>query len=620
VFRSVHKLFKKQQLISLWMALSLGPITFGNPAGLIWLSVLIPLIILYLIRPRPKTLNIPSVMFFIQSSGAKKLTSFLRHLTKDWLFLIQLIILLALALTFAEPHHKYQHDVTAQNTVIVLDVSASSQVYEGSQTRFDKSIAQAKKVLGSKNTIVLAKDVPLIALRETSYDQARNFLDKLTPKQTTSRIGEAIILAGETLQEGRVAVISDFINTDGQQPEVAKAILESRGLIVDFITVAEKTRKNIGIVEIDTSNEQTTVYVKNYNQEPQNVNLKVGGTNKQLEIPALGAESFTFKTPAGLTKIELGVKDDFAIDNVAYLSAPQAGKTKILLIQNNATSFMEQALKASGDFEVTVAEPPVIPKGKFDIYVIHGVNRRILLPGTFEDIKKKLEAGATVIVHVQDDSDKIDYKGILPVIIKERTDGGRVSIDQLTRFTKNIELGNTNYVFTVEQKSSQTVIASVNDQPVLTSQTRGAGKVIYFGIPESSDFKYLPSYPIFWTELIKDSTENQDVRNLNFAAGDILLLDHEQKIKTPTGTVKKTTLVLDETGVYELEDRIIAVNLVNDRESDINSRTQVGTRSTEYELRPVKETREFPWDYALLTIALLFVLFEVWFVRKRGDV
>ena len=130
------------------------PFEVANIEGLWALLALIPLIVLYLIRPRPRPMNIPSLMFFMKSSGSRRLTSFLKQITHDWLFLIQLLLLTALALTFAHPFSNYEYDVTASNTVIVLDSSASSQVLEGARSRFDLEIAQAKKSLGTKNTIL----------------------------------------------------------------------------------------------------------------------------------------------------------------------------------------------------------------------------------------------------------------------------------------------------------------------------------------------------------------------------------------------------------------------------------------------------------------------------------
>ncbi|MCX6708784.1 MAG: hypothetical protein NTW67_04030, partial [Candidatus Woesearchaeota archaeon] len=460
---------------------------------------------------------------------------------------------------------------------------------------------------------------PFIALQDASADEAYKFLNSLQPKSTLSKIGEAVILAGEALKEGRVVVVSDFINTGGQNPDIAKKVLESKGLVVDFINIASP-RRNVGIVQLDAGNEQSTVYVKNYNSEVQDVPLLVGSSQTKLSIPAKGTESFSFKTPSGVTKLELGINDDLSVDNVAYLSAPAGGRAKVLLITNNASTYLRNALLASGELDVTVTEPPVIQEGNYDVIVISNVDMEQVLPGTFENVLQAAENGAAVVVAVQDDSQKIDYKGLLPVKFAGKANGGVISIDQLNRFTKNIDFGTADVVFAAETVGDQSVIASVNKVPVLSIKPVGTGKLIYYGIAESNEFKYVPHYPIFWTELMKFVTEQQDVRNLNFKAGDTLILDREQKIKTPSKTVKRAALVLDEVGVYELDDRVIAVNLVDELESNINLEKPVGTMSTEYELKPVKEKREFSWDIWLLAIALFFVVFEIFFIRYRGDV
>ncbi len=601
------------------MPVSFGPMSIGNPEGLWALLALVPLIILYLIRPKPKVMPIPSLMFFLKSSGARKLTSFLKQITHDWLFLIQLLLLLGLALTFSEPFTNYDHDVTASNTVIVLDVSASMQTKEDGRTRFDLAVSQAKKVVGSKNSIILAKDAPFIAVQDVSGEEAAKFLNNLQPRATETKLGEAIIAAGETLSEGRVVVISDFINTGGQDPDVAKAVLESKGLVVDFINIAGAQKSNVGIIQLDAGNDDTTVYVKNYDGVQKNVGLSVGSTRTQLSIPAKGIETYSFKTPPGVTKIELGVQDDLAVDNVALLSAPAGGKAKVLVISNNASVFLKNALLASGELDVTVTEPPIISGGDYDVIIINNVDMRQLLPGTFEDMLKRAENGATVIVTVQDNSEKIDYKGLLPVKLDGRGDGGFITVEQLNRFTKNIDFGKADYALKANTVGEQTVIATVNDVPVITIKQANFGKLVYFGIPEESEFKYSPHYPIFWTELMKYVTEQQDVRNLNLKTGETLLLNEEQMVKTPTRNIRRAALVLDEAGIYEFEDRVVAVNLVDEAESNINLDKKVGTKSTEYELKPVKEKREFHWEVWLLALAVFLLLFEVFFVKYRGD-
>ena len=593
---------------------------FSEITGLWALLSLVPLILLYLIKPRPRTMAIPSLMFFMRSTGYRKLTSFLRQIVRDWLFVIQLLLLLALALTFAKPFTTYLKDVTASNTVIVIDVSASSQTFENGATRFEIGVAKAKKILTSKNTIILAKDAPLIGIKDASYDQAYRFLSSIEPKDTITRLGEAVLLAGETLTEGRVLVISDFISTEGQDPQVAKAILETKGLHVEFINTAGSKRSNAGIIDMTADETSTTVYVKNYDDSQKKITLNIGSTKEQLTIAAHATETHSFKTPEGLTKIMLEENDDFQVDNTAYLSAPVKKAVKAVLITNNASVFLTNALKASGDVTLDIARPPIVPTQKYDIYIIHNIEVDQLLPGTFEDIAENVDNGATAIIHVQENSPFIDYKGLSSVGIGGRKDNAPIRIDQLNRFTKNIEFGTIESFFSALPKENTITIASAENSPIIAVGKRGNGKLIYYGIPEkTSDFKFSPSYPIFWTELIRYATEQQEINNLNYHTGDSLVFDLPQEVKTPSFTTKQTTLMLEEAGIYTLNDRTISVNLLNEKESDINSNTSFGTKSPQFELKPVKEERTHSLEFNLLALALALLILEILFVKWRGD-
>jgi hypothetical protein len=161
----------------------------------------------------------------------------------------------------------------------------------------------------------------------------------------------------------------------------------------------------------------------------------------------------------------------------------------------------------------------------------------------------------------------------------------------------------------------------VNKIPVIAYRPKGKGKSVYFGVLEkNTEFAYSPSYPIFWAELVKFLTEQQDVKKLNFKAGSTLLLDKPQIVKTPTQVLKdQSALVLDEGGLYQLEDRVIAVNLLNEQESNINFEASTGTKSLDYTLQPVKETRKLPWGLGLLALALILLLLEMLYVKWRGD-
>ncbi len=542
---------------------------------------------------------------------------------KDWLFVLQFLVLFMLAFTFTQPFVYYQHDITSENTVIVLDVSASSETDEGTRTRFDYALSKAKSSLGNSNTIILAKDMPFLVMKEASYSEARDYLDDLKPKQTETKLGEAIILAGEVLagKEGRVLVISDFINTGGQDPNTAKAVLESKGLVVDFVnTMKGNKRNNVGIVNLDIDNVQTSIYVKNFNDKQETVKLTVASKSKELVIPAKGTESFSFTTPSGVTKISLSPSDDFPVDNEAYLSAPSGDKIKIAFMTNNPSVFLQNALEASGEIELEIFRPPLVPKDDFDIYIVADLDKSKVLSGTFSDLESKAKQGASFVFCAQEDSEDIDYV-FSPVDLEGRKDGGFVVVDQLNTFTKNVDFGSVEYLLNAEPKGDDALtIAKAADTSLLVVKPVGVGKSVYFGfLEQGSGFKFSPGYPIFWTELIKYLANKQDATNLNFKTGAMLVLDKAQTIKTPSMKVKKAALILEEQGVYYLEDRAITANLLSDKESDVNAEKVVGTKSVEYELKPVKEKRALNWAHYLLIIALILSFVELWYVKMRGD-
>lgn len=600
-------------------------LNFANPIGLLALLSIVPLIILYLIRPRPKPMAVPSLMFFMRNWGVNKLTSFLRQITRDWLFLIQLLALILASLAVAQPYTFIQKDIASENTVIVMDVSASMSALEGVRTRLDIAVAKAKESLGSKNTVILAKQIPHIGLKDATAAETSEFLNTVRQTQSPTRLGDAIILAGEALAggEGRVVVLSDFINTGGQDPETSRAVLQARGIVVEFINVAGRSEKqNIGFIDMAVDKDEVTLYVKNYNRNQRTASITAGENVKELAINANSAEPFTFKPPAGVTKVELRPFDDFNADNTVYISAPAKEVVPVLLITNNKSDFLANALTASEEVELTVTEPPVIKEGDFDVIIINNINPAEIISGTFENIKKQVEKGTNLVIHAQDDMSLLgDFKGLLKLKLEGTGDRQPVLVDQLNRFTKNIEFGNVDRYHIAKPADDKVLtILSAEKSPLVAYYTLGAGKVIYYGILETaSDFKFSPGYPIFWTELLRFMTERQDIKALNFKTDQSLLLDEVVEIKTPSKTVKEGALQLEEAGIYKLPDRIIASNLLNEKESNINGNFSAGQKSIEYQLQPVKEKKKYSFEIPLLIIAAILLLFEVVYIKLRGD-
>ncbi len=604
--------------------ISLGPISFENSLGFLGLLSLVPLIVLYLIRPKPTHMEIPSLMFFFRTSGENKISSFFKQVTRDWLFLMQLLALLLLSLMLAKPFFEYMYDITAENTVVVIDASASSNVNEGARTRFDLSVSKAKDVLGRRNTIILAKNIPLVGVKDASQSEASDYLKTLRPLGTSTRLGDAIILAGEALggREGRVVVLSDFINTGGQDPDTARAVLQSKGIVVDFINIASPgQRSNAGIIDLNIDEENSIVYVKNFNKEEKTVELRVGGVKKELIIPADSVEPFSFKTPEGITKIALSPADDFMKDNFAHISASDVFAMNILLITNNKSVFLEPAMKAGGNAIVTVAEPPVIPEEKFDVYVIHNVDPAEIITGLFESVLKNVKDGAGLVVHAQDGTEKIEYKGLLPLEIGGIRDAASIFVEQLNRFTKNIDFGRVDHFLNVKSTQGFTAIASADKSPIIAYYNLGKGKAIYYGILEkASDFKLSPNYPIFWNEVLAFLSNKESVKDLNFRTDQAFFLDRAEKIETPSKTITASAVLLEEAGLYKIKDKIISANLLNEYESSISTNQSFGQKALEYKLESVKEKRKLDLELPFLLAVLTLLILEVMYIKFRGDI
>jgi len=607
------------------VALSLGPLILGSTAGLWAFLSLIPLILLYLIRPKPKQVAIPSLMFFFRTTGRSRLASFLRTITNDWVLLLQLLLLALLSLAFAQPHTMVQHDVTSENTVLVIDVSASSQTREGSSTRFANSISKAKTLLGLKNTVILAKDVPHVGLQDAGPEDTFTFLNALTPRETTSRIGEAIILAGEVLsgKEGRVVVLSDFINTAGMDPRTAAAVLRAKQITVDLISTSGTARRqNVGIVKVDPSLDETTLFIRNYDTEPRVVSIVFHETSKDLSIPALATETFTFPTPAGKTEVRLKPDDDFLVDNYVYLSAPEQPRTRVLLVTSNASIYLKTALKSAPNIVLTIAELPVVPKDVFDVYLLQNIDENSILPGTLEDILRKAQDGAAVIVHAQESSGDIGYKGLNPVGITGQSGTAPVNVRQPSGYTAGIDFGAvTKHFKAVINNDKATAVLYAGDEPALVVSTVERGRLVWYGLlEEGSEFKFSPDYPIFWSEFIKALNGLPDIKTMNRRTRDTLILEKEQDITTPVGSkLRQSSVLLERAGYYITETGIVGANLADEFESDVNPTVKTGTTAEQYELKPVSEDRKVPLETALLAIAIFICFFELAYINLRGD-
>jgi len=581
----------------------------ANTLGLYAFLSLIPLIIIYLRKPKPVEKVIPSLMFLIKNQKDTTKHSFFQKLLRNLVFLLQLLALSLMAFSIASPYIMTSETVTSQNSVIIIDASASSQTMVNGKTRFESSINIAKDYLEGKVSIIVVSESPETILEDGTKNQALSLLETIEPKDTRTNIESALYEAESLLGErkGRIVVISDFIVEDVNELLKAKRILSSKGIDVEFVSTWNNA-KNIGIIDLEVNKYDIVAYVKNFDDDAEITAALVKDGNaletKSKKITAQSTEIFNFETPTGLSEIRINSDDDFKLDNTVYISAPEKKQIDVLLITNAKTSYLMKALQSSKDVNLQITEPPIVQGIESnEIIIINDIDGNLILPGTLEDISREVVNGKSLIITAQEDLNQIGISWVLPVELNEKANNTKVCVKVINEFTKQFENNKCfatlrNYFKTVPKNSTISVIEADDSSPLLALGNRGKGNVVYYGIlDEQSDFKTQTSYPIFWNELLNFLAETGDINNYNFKI-------YEKPL-------------LDKVGVYDNGNKI-AVNLLDEYESDIAKETIV-LDETGFVSGISEEKVVINLDLYLIIFAILIMLFEIFYIKVRGD-
>ncbi len=581
----------------------------ANTLGLYAFLSLIPLVILYLIKPKPVEKVVPSLMFLIKNQKRAIKNSFFQKLLRNLVFLLQLLVLSILAFSIASPYIITSEAVVSQNTVIIIDASASSQAINNGKTRFENSIDIAKDYLQGKVSIIVASGSPETILEDGTKNRALSLLQTLEPRDTKTNLESALYEAESILadRKGRIIVISDFIIDDINELLKAKRILSSKGINVEFISIWNKA-KNIGIIELDIDKYNIMAYVKNFDDDAEITAAIIKEENtletKSKTITAHSTEIFNFETPTGISKIVINSDDDLKFDNIAYISAPLKKQIDVLLITNAKKSYLMKALQSSKDINLQITEPPIIHGiESSEIIIINSIEGNLILPGTLEEISREVENGKSLIMTAQDDLNQVGMSWLLPVELNEKANNTKACVKVINEFTKQFE---SNKCFTIVKKyfkaipkeNTIPIIEADDFSPLVALGKRGKGNSVYYGIiDEQTDFKTQTSYPIFWNELLNFLAEAGDINDYNFR------IDEKPSI--------------GKAGIYDNGNKI-AVNLLNEYESDI-ARETVSFDNEEFVSGISQEKVVLNLNIYLIIFAIVIMLLEIYILKIRGD-
>ncbi|MHC1575134.1 MAG: DUF7408 domain-containing protein [Candidatus Methanogasteraceae archaeon] len=609
---------------------------FANPLALLGFLSLIPIVILYLIKPKPRDIKIPSLMFILDAERKEhRYETMLRKIIRDPLMLMQLLFLILLTLAMAAPFYTANETVRADHTVIIIDASASMQAENPS--RFDRAKDAAEKFVSGRTSIILAKNIPTIVLQRGGRSGAKDTLNRLAPAATTASIGDAILLATNMIEDekGAIVVISDFSNTDSDSIAASKMLANADGIDVTYKQVGNDA-ENIGItygkLERKGDSYEYICNIKNYMDDKKTVPVEIFRNGKKtltdsVTVPAYSSELFALTdVEPGATIISLKQKDSLEVDNRAYIAIPAVDKRKILVVSETKNPPAKIALNSLPDTECSIVKPPVLPSfDDYDLVVIGNITKTSLLPGTFKDLASFVQSGGSLVILASSDLGDIDTEGLLPVQISEKAGAAALETSMPTEFTKDIAFEDVSTIAHLRSEPADGAIVTVitdDDSPMLAYQKHGSGTVFYSGFGEGdstwNDFHTRVDYPIFWRQIVDWMSGVRGIEEYNVRTGRMMSLGEVQKATTPSGTVETDNLLFDEVGGYRIRDDDIASNLYDPLESDLSIHPMSEEARTLTPDHVKADVEKELWTY-LIILVMFIAGFELYYLRARGE-
>jgi hypothetical protein len=339
---------------------------FLNPGMLITLATIPLLILIHTLKPKPKQIEVTNL--FLWQEVLKERSSHLtfERLKKNLPLLFQILIVILAALALAKPTWMVFTSKKG-NMIIVIDTSASMKAKSGTGTRFDVAREKAVELIDQRDAdqkilIVDAGSKPVVkAGFLDDSNQAKSIVKSLSPSDASAELEEAIYLALSFVDPSKEDFL--YLITDGAGGKFS-ALVKNHPKIRPIIVTGGN--HNIGIIkfefrqEIDRNDRyEIMLAIKNFNPTPIECLVRLSVDNVPIFDSLITFEAKEKKLLifpysgliTGIARAILGIDDDFAVDNHAYLSL-NASKDIWVLLVSKGNHFLEKLLEAYPNFKV----------------------------------------------------------------------------------------------------------------------------------------------------------------------------------------------------------------------------------------------------------------------------
>lgn len=368
------------------------------PAALALLALVVPILLLYMLKLRRKSVQVSSTLLWERLLRDKQANTPWQKLKRNLLLFLQLLILAALALALARP--ALRAPVVASGAMIVLlDASASMNATDVSPTRFEA----ARRLVGtlvnslpgsSQMTLITVSSQPqtLIAA-ESDKALLRGALAAARPTQSSADWHSAFALAAAAARN--LPDVTTVIVSDGGLPAEGLPALPGQARYVPI----GASDDNLALSALALRGGQMFVEVTNYGAAPRSVLLSIAEIAaqdtllrdaRQMEIPPSASRSITLETlPAGGKIYQARITDPagnsaldaFPLDDTAFAINQDAAARRVLLV-STGNLYLEQLLAALPGIQPFRSLTGEIPRDPFDLYLFDGAYPSQSLPGS----------------------------------------------------------------------------------------------------------------------------------------------------------------------------------------------------------------------------------------------
>lgn len=613
----------------------------------LYLLILIPLLLLlYMLKLRRKTYIVSSSLLWEQAIEDMKANVPFQRFRKNLLLPLQIFFLLLVIFALARPFLQGAVSV-AQNTVLIIDNSASMKATDIGESRFETAKSAASQMINklgddAKMMLISAASSPKIISNFTANKLAlQNALNGIYPTDLPADYSRAIQLAASLIRDMGNSEI--LIMGDGaREITLQNAISDARSNIsVRFMQFGKAAIDNIGITAfeamespINSSEKQVFLTLRNFgNTDKEPILLEIYHNEnllavRELILPANDMRSFIFDElnyNTGIISARLDVDDDLDVDNHANYVLTDQDLINVLLVSEDCQRLEAATRTALAGIQLSKESPGKYSGEKSHDAIIFNKFVPDVLPDAdviFVNPDKDLPFGK--LDSFSDNPTIIDWERNHPVMrfvdLSNLLISGANNYKMLPMMDPLVESDAGVPIWVGEYENRRIIVLAFDIQ-----------------LNSSNNFSMLTAFPIFmsnalgWLARIDDNASHRQL-----SPGETLRLSlpenkMEQTVKLREPDGRETEIYPQDNeiafadtgmvGIYEIKgigfSAKFAVNLLNESESNIKAADKIEFSGQEIAgaKAAIMSNKEI-WGI-LIFMALILLGIEWWIYHRR---